>query len=127
MLSSSGKFRPSTCNDFTTEIKKSNTFVGFRYIKMNHEKREKRQLGKRPTDESYNGSLSHKNLSLIFFFLCAYKKPLCEMFTGVISSRCSNRRLYKENTEKLRIKGDVLCSYVPFCLYSPTSSRRKQT
>lgn len=91
MLSSSGKFRPSTCNNFTTEINKSNTFVGFCYIKTKLKKKEKGQVGKQPTDESYNGSLSHKNLSLILFFifLCAHKKLLCETSTGVISSRCN--------------------------------------
>lgn len=60
-------------NNFTTEIKKSNTFVGFCYIKMKpkggKKKEKKRRLGKQPTEEKVTSfSLRRKNLSLIFFF-----------------------------------------------------------
>jgi len=40
-------------NNFTTEIKKSNTFVGFCYVKMELEKKNKKQqLGKQPNEKS---------------------------------------------------------------------------
>jgi len=40
--------------NFTTEIKKSNTFVGFCYVKMEQKKKKnkKQQLGKQPNEKS---------------------------------------------------------------------------